>query len=89
MGYQEISIKPAHGGFGEYDCSPDRGEIWADLNDLLDESRSNVGDVYELGTDELPAPIEDIRGRIHCEPPHIYAYLDADGSAHYFGIDEA
>ena len=86
IGYQEIVIQPAHGGFGEYNCVP--GDfIWADKYDLLAEIASNIGQVWELGADELPDGLEDIRGRIHHEPQSVYGWLDEAGQAHYLGID--
>ena len=88
MGYQTISIRPTSAGFGEYECTPDRGEIWADMDDLLQEARLSMGEIYELGIDSLPEGLEDIRGRIHEEPAKAYGVIDPDGSAHYFGIDE-
>jgi hypothetical protein len=43
-------------------------------------------DLYELGVDELPDDIEDIRGRIQGAPARVFAWLDEQGDAHYAGI---
>lgn len=85
--YQYISIQPAHGGFGEYDAFAAGGECWASDSDLLAVCAGNFGEITELEDDaDLPDGIEDIRGRIHNEPKAIYAYIDAEGDANYFGI---
>ncbi len=85
----EVGITAAHGGFGEYDCSAIEGEGWANRQDLIEECQGNIsGTLYELGVDALPSGMEDIRGRIHAEPPWIYAYTNEAGDAHYFGVRE-
>lgn len=85
--YYEIVISPSAAGFGEYQTQPIDGEGWADLSDLLAACAGNVGELYELGVDALPVGAQDIRGRIHGEPEHIYCYEQADGIA-YFGVTE-
>jgi hypothetical protein len=64
------------------------GEIWDEEGDLLDAMRDAIApaDLYELGVDELPDDIEDIRGRIQGEPARVFAWLDEEGGAHYTGI---
>lgn len=84
--YYEISIIPANGGFGEWQCQPVNGEGWADDYDLEAEMRGNA-DLYELGVDELPPGVEDIRGRIHNEPGRVFAIVDSDRVG-YVGIAE-
>jgi hypothetical protein len=44
--------------------------------------------LYELGVDELPNDIGDIRGRIYGAPARVFAWLDEKGDAHYSGILE-
>jgi hypothetical protein len=60
-------IKPACGGFGEWDC----GETYNITEEELNESRSD-NTILELGTDELPNGVEDIRGLIHSQPPRVF-----------------
>jgi hypothetical protein len=93
MRYQTSTIKPAHGGFGEWDL--DRNQSFEpdglDLQEVEQQARENVGEIYELGKDDLPEGIEDIRGSIHNEPTHVYGYLyEEHGETYpmYFGIDE-
>ncbi len=84
----EVSIIPTCGSFEEYQCQPIGSEGWADRDDLIDEVRANEHQVFVLGEDEVPSGVEDIRGRIHNEPPCILAVLFQDGSVSYFGIVE-
>jgi hypothetical protein len=44
--------------------------------------------LYELGVDELPDDIEDIRGRIYGAPARVFGWLDEQGGAQYAGIVE-
>lgn len=90
MGYKEITIQPAHGGFGEYQAGEGNGDTWADENDLIDAMRDGVApaDMYELGSDELPDGCEDIRGRIHNEPARVFAIGDAEAGWRYVGVIE-
>ncbi len=41
---------------------------------------------YEIGEDELPSEIDDIRGLIHNEPPRVFGYVDDQGITRYFGL---
>ena len=77
MAYQERTIRKASGGFGQYQQSMDHsGEIWDILPDLLSECEDNVSaKIYELGADDLPEGLEDIRGKIRDQDGRIYAYL--------------
>ena len=40
-------------------------------------------DLYELGVDELPEGIEDIRGRIQNEAARVFGWLDERGAVQY------
>jgi hypothetical protein len=75
MHYYEVVITPAHGGFGAYETSLDlTGDAWEDENDLVSEMRNNEPELVELGVDELPEGVDDIRGRIHNEPYRVFAF---------------
>ena len=94
--YTEVSITPAHSGFGMFD----RGELqigqqtsFADLSDLLFEIANNSDAVLPL--DEAIADedfkdlgIEDISGNIHNQPSRLFARIDR-GELSYFGIEES
>jgi len=86
--YYEATIKGSNGGFGEYDQQFfDFGEGWEDEQDLINECYQNVnGDLYELGVDELPDGLDDIRGSIHNQDGRIFGWLDDRGEPHYFAI---
>ena len=86
--YQETTIKPASGGFGMYESNQDSSELWDneyDLEQAMYEGSRN--ELYELGVDDLPEGIEDIRGNIYNQPSRIFGYLQ-DGTAYYCGIIE-
>ncbi len=69
-------------GFGEWDAV--RGdEIYDDVSDVWE-----YDEIYELGVDELPEGVEDIRGLIHIEPDHVYYIVDSHGGS-YVGTDDA
>lgn len=84
--FYEVSIQPAPGGFGEWQCQPINDEGWEDVNELLAEIAAQY-EYFELGNldDELPDGAEDIRGRIHNEPDRMFV-MDQDGRIVYFGI---
>lgn len=84
--YHEITIIPSNAGFGEYQTSPINGEGWEDEYALETEMRGNA-ELYELGVDELPEGVEDIRGRIHDEPGRVFAVV-SDFGTQYVGIVE-
>lgn len=44
------------------------------------------GRVYELGIDDIPDGIVDIRGAIHGEPPRVFAVVSPDECITYLGI---
>lgn len=86
--FYEVSIKSANGGFGMYEANHnDIGDKWASLYDLEDECRNNVGDIYQLGRDDLPNGMTDIRGNIANEPKFVYGFI-MDSEVYYFGINE-
>jgi hypothetical protein len=70
---------------GEYQVGESNAEAWDDEGDLLDAMRDGIApaDLYELGVDELPEGIEDIRGRIQNEPARVFGWLDEEGDAQY------
>jgi hypothetical protein len=74
----EARIKPSPSGFGEYYVDG-QGDAWASEADLLCEMRNGDGTLLELGKDELPKGVKDIRGHIHYEPARIFAIIDSDG----------
>jgi hypothetical protein len=88
MAYKECRIQRCESGLGEYQADESNGEAWDDEGDLLEAMRNGVApaDLYELGVDELPEGIEDIRGLIQNEPARVFGWLDEQGDAHYAGI---
>lgn len=83
----EQTISSANGGFGEFQANPINGEGWADDWDLAQEmAQGAAGELLELGTDALPAGVEDIRGRIHNEPARVFVMVYADGHVSYTGV---
>jgi len=86
--YRECCILPASGGFGEWQAG-EYGEP-CDVDVLTGDIYQNIGfPVLELGVDDLPDGLEDIRGRVHNQPARIFGYLDENGCPHYCGIDPA
>ncbi len=85
--FHEVVIKKSSGGFGEYEVG-DLGDAYADESDLEKMMRDELGGaMYELGVDELPEGIEDIRGRIHHQPARVFvAIFHPEGDYVYFGI---
>jgi len=71
--YHEITIKPTSGGFGEYEAGTELSDGWADETDLHHEMAGNVDEMVELGVDEIPEEVEDIRGRIRNAPDRVFA----------------
>lgn len=85
--YVEVSLVPAHSGFGEWSRHGSPSEPWDDIDDLLAESEPRR--VVRLGSLEaIDAGVQDIRGLIQEEPTHVYAVQDDAGDWHYFGINE-
>jgi len=87
------SINPCSSGFGEYQCSEFQEVCEEELDDVL---RENI--IFELGKDNLPDDLEDIRGLIHFQPARIFAKDcgeeckningDMGKRYEYFGIEE-
>jgi len=88
MAYKECRIQRCASGSGEYQADEPSEEAWDDEGDLLEAMRNGVApaDLYELGVDELPEGIQDIRGLIQNEPARLFGWLDERGDAHYAGI---
>jgi hypothetical protein len=92
MRYYEVSITPCSGGFGEYYMGLiGSQDPYEDEAELLAECEQHVGSLYELGVDDLPPGVEDIRGNIHKPEGRVFAYL-VDGAddrePRYFAIVE-
>jgi hypothetical protein len=79
-----VGITPAHSGFGMWDVCPNHGDVQTSA-DFFNEIDSPF---YELGKDDLPAEIEDIRGNIYDEPSRVFAVINPWG-VEYFGVEEA
>ena len=85
--YYLVTIKPHHAGFNLYDAII-HDEGWSDADELLIWARDGA-EWYELGVDELPPEIDDIRGQIYNEPDRVFAMFDDEDQPVYVGIDEA
>ncbi len=85
MAYKQCRLHASESGSGEYQGGEPSGETWDDEGDLLDALRADRAplDVYEVGVDELPDGVEDIRGRIQNEPARVFGWLDEQGVAQY------
>lgn len=86
--YKEIVIAPCASVFGKYQASEFNGDTWEDEQDLLDAMRNTDFILYELGVDDLPGGLEDIRGHIHNEPTRVFGYVDEQDISRYVGISE-
>lgn len=97
--YAEVGIRPHYAGFGEYNRDPNAGDPYpGDAEDLLIEIRNSLmegEELYELGVDELPDAVKDIRGLIHNEPERVFAVFrpeqdpnDFSNPVNYFGIEK-
>jgi hypothetical protein len=84
--YYETTITPCASGFGEYQQNYPNGEGWELEADLVTEMFSNEPELLELGTDELPDGIEDIRGRIHNQAGRIFVLPGTPNQ--YFAVVE-
>jgi hypothetical protein len=84
--YVYVGIKPAPGGFGEWQAQQPEDDMPLEPfeNAIYSEEQ---GDVYELGVDDLPEGVEDIRGNIHDEPDAVYAVVEENSNVAYFGIN--
>lgn len=87
--YGEVCIIPYYAGFGMYvGMSSGVDYDWDNEKALSDYIKKNVEEeVYELGVDELPEGIHDIRGNIYNEPPRVFVRVYGKGDYDYFGID--
>jgi hypothetical protein len=66
---------------GLWDASADR-----EIQDDADILNGCNGEVIELGLDELPEGVDDIRGLIQNEPERVFALVSEDGHI-YFGLN--
>lgn len=86
----EYNISGACGGFGMW--QPNEGASFVgDADSLLNIIRENLNGFFELGEDDLPEGMDDIRGSIYNQPQRIFGYFDnesPDDEPFYFGIDE-
>jgi hypothetical protein len=60
-----------------------------DVNNIMDDADILNGVewlTYELGKEDLPESVEDIRGKIQNEPERVFVYV-ANDAAIYFGLD--
>jgi len=75
MMYQEAIISPSHSTYGEWVCNMfELGEPWDLYAWIAEVEGQGAGaECFILGQDALPEDIEDIRGRIHNEPPIVVA----------------
>lgn len=85
MAYRECRLQPCGNGLSEYQPVETEGATWDNEGDLVGAMRGNVvpADLYELGADELPDGIEDIRGRIQNEPARVFAWFDEQVGVQY------
>lgn len=81
--YFEVAITPHHSGFGMWQVG-ECGEAWADAQDLINEIAA-TGDLYELGEDDLPECVEDIRGHIYNQPSRVFALVNGE-DIRYLGV---
>lgn len=61
-----------------------------DVNNIMDDADILNGVewlTYELGKENLPEGVEDIRGKIQNEPERVFVYI-ANDTVIYFGLDE-
>ncbi len=83
--YDIVSIVPANGGFGEWQVT---GAHTGDPIDLGDFKSDAEGKVYELGKDQLPEGVEDIRGAIQNQPDVVFAVVDDNDEVMYCGANK-
>lgn len=95
--YYFQTIQPHHAGFNQWQQSHELNNGWAMDSDLIQEIADNLSGVelFELGKDELPEGLEDIRGNILGGTPRetilsesIFGYLGEDAQPVYFAIVE-
>lgn len=89
--YAETTINPCSSGFGMYQTGEYNGDQWENESDLIAEMESNYN-LFELGIDELPEGMEDIRGNIHNEPTRVFGFIEdiggGENEAFYVGVSE-
>jgi len=93
--YTPVAINPAHSGFGMYQsdhCHANPFDSWADKGELIHEMTVNSDRFLKLEhaltePDFIELGVEDIRGRIHNQPAHLYAQIDG-GYIRYVGFVE-
>lgn len=93
MSYRIVSLKRCSGTHSEFQVPPDGwvDETYASLGDVLadvaENARAQVVRVDNGG--ELPGGLENISGRIHCQPAgDIYGWVDESGQPQYFIVAE-
>jgi hypothetical protein len=84
--YTEVTIQPAHAGFGLWEADAAYSYEWESTEDLVAEMGGPEWDVLELGVDALPEGVKDIRGLILDEPDRVFAIVWDDGFVQYTGI---
>jgi hypothetical protein len=85
----QVQIKPAASGFGQWEAYGE-SESYEDLMDDADILNGVSGEVYELGSEDLPEWVEDIRGLIANEPERVFVEKSNDGlNVYYFGFNNA
>lgn len=73
--YHVVTIAPHYAGFGMWQASPADSDLY-DKSTYLEQSASPTTTIYELGDDELPEGVADIRGSIYDEPAIVFAIVD-------------
>lgn len=89
--YHESLIKPASAGFGMWEQQlHDLGDGWSSEQDLIMEiyASDNDRELFELGKDDLPDGLEDIRGQIYNQKGRIFGYLNETDAPNYFAVIE-
>ena len=82
---QYFSIKPCASGFGQYEAIADFDSIQDDADVL----NGCDGKVYQLGSEDCPNWVEDIRGNIYNEPEMIFVERSNDQERiRYFGLSK-
>ena len=84
--FQAYTITPCDSTPSEFQISPDGSDEYPDVESLLEDCHWCGADaIYELGEDELPEEIKDIRGKIHNQRGRIFGFFDSD-RPHYFAV---
>lgn len=87
--FKETVINQCSGGFGQWQAGEYNGSEWEFEEDLISAMYQSVP-MFELGVDELPEGLEDIRGNIINEPDRVFGYFDTFGEdkVYYIGVSE-